>query len=123
MSTFRDILDTMRSIRGEVTDYILNTRKISSLSKASQDSVLNFPVIVSDALTIEDASLVSKALEREFASLTLIVMTANPYLSVGNRDNISAADYINRFHQNIDRKTDAIDILSTVQSITNEITT
>ena len=84
-------------------------------------SVMNFPVIVSDALTIEDASLVSKALEREFASLTLIVMTANPYLHV-NGGNISATDYINRFHQNIDRKADAVDILNTVQKITNEVT-
>ena len=119
MSTLRDILDTVGNLRGEVTDYISSTKQMKSLSKASQEGVMNFPVIVSDALTIEDASLVAKALEKEYASFALVVMTMNPYLNVDGA-NASAVDYVNKFHQNVDTRTDATDIINTIQKITNE---
>lgn len=119
MSTLRDILDTVNNLHGEVTDYISSTRQMKSLSKASQDGIMNFPVIVSDALTIEDASLVAKALEKEYASFALVVMTMNPYLNVDG-NNASAVDYVNKFHQNLDTRTDPTDIINTIQNITRE---
>ena len=119
MSTLRDILDTINNLHGEVTDYISSTKQMKSLSKSSQDGIMNFPVIVSDALTIEDAGLVSKALEKEFASFTLVVMTMNPYLNVDGA-NANATDYVNKFHQNIDTRFDPTDVIDTVQRITRE---
>ena len=119
MSTLRDILDTVNNLHGEVTDYISSTRQMKSLSKASQDGIMNFPVIVSDALTIEDASLVAKALEKEYASFALVVMTMNPYLNVDGA-NASAVDYVSKFHQNVDTRTDPTNIINTIQKITSE---
>lgn len=119
MSTLRDIIDTVNNLEGEVTDYISSTKQMKSLSKASQDGIMNFPVIVSDALTVEDAMIVSKALEKEFASFALIVMTMNPYLTVSG-SSMSASDYIAKFHQNVDRRTDGTDIVNAIQKITNE---
>ena len=119
MSTFRDILDTISGLEGEVTDFMYNTRKQHSLSKTAMEGVLNFPVIVSNALTIEDASLISKALEREFASFVLVSMTMNPTLYTTSK-NLSAADYIKKFHQNVDTRTNGTDVLNAATKMLQE---
>lgn len=121
MSAFKDILDTIQSIDGEMIQYILHGKRQRSLSKSAQEGILNFPVLISDSLTIEDASLISKALEKEFASFTLTVMTMNPYLYTSGAP--SAEKYIRQFHQNIDVKADATDIANVVTSFMNEAAT
>ncbi len=120
MSTFKDILDTIKSMEGDVVDHIVCGRRNQSLSKQSKEGIMNFPVLVSDTLSIEDASLVSKALEKEFASFTLVCMTMNPTLTVHNNASASAADYVNRFHQNIDVKAAPSDLLNTITSFSTE---
>lgn len=120
MSTFKDILDTIKSMEGDVVDHIICGRRNQSLSKQSKEGIMNFPVLVSDTLSIEDASLVSKALEKEFASFTLVCMTMNPTLTVHNNASASAADYVNRFHQNIDVKAAPSDLLNTITSFSTE---
>ena len=119
MGTLKDIIDTIGNIEGDVAGMISGGKKFKSLSKASMDGTLNFPVIVSNALSIEDASLVSKALERQFASFTLTLMTMNPYLyTMGGR--ATAANYINKFHQNVDTRTDATDIHNAITNMMTE---
>lgn len=121
MSAFKDILDTIQSLDGEMVQYILHGKRQRSLSKSAQEGILNFPVLISDSLTIEDASLISKALEKEFASFTLTVMTMNPYLYTSGAPN--ASNYIKQFHQNIDVKADSTDIANVVTSFMNEAAT
>ena len=119
MGTFKDIIDTIGGLEGDVASMISGSKKFKSLSKASMDGTLNFPVIVSNALSIEDASLVSKALERQFASFTLTLMTMNPYLyTMGGR--ATAANYINKFHQNVDTRTDVTDIHNAISNMMTE---
>ena len=96
MSTFKDILDTISGLEGEMTQFIISGKQHKSLAKSSMEGVLNFPVLVLDSLSIEDAGLVSKALEKQFASFTLIVMTMNPYLNT-HGGTPSAAKYVKRF--------------------------
>lgn len=118
MSTFKDILDTIKSMEGDVVDHIVCGRRNQSLSKQSKEGIMNFPVLVSDTLSIEDASLVSKALEKEFASFTLVCMTMNPMLRFNG--NANASDYVNQFHQNIDVKGTPTDLLNTITSFSTE---
>lgn len=119
MGTLKDILDTINGLEGDVASAISGGKKFKSLSKASMDGTLNFPVIVSNALSIEDASLVSKSLERQFASFTLTLMTMNPYLyTMGGK--ATAANYINKFHQNVDTRTDATDIHNAISNLMTE---
>lgn len=120
MSTFKDIIDTLSSIEGEMVDELLTSKKNQSLSKMSKEGIMNFPIIVTDALTIEDASLVSKSLEKEFASFTLIVMTMNPYLRHGSNSAPTAGQYVNRFHQNIDVKGSPTDLLNAINTFSTE---
>ena len=50
MSAFKDILDTIQGLEGEMTQYILGGKQIRSLSKTAQEGILNFPVLVSDSV-------------------------------------------------------------------------
>ena len=119
MGTFKDIIDTIGGLEGDIASMVAGGKRFKSLSKASMDGTMNFPVIVSNALSIEDASLVSKALERQFASFTLTLMTMNPYLyTMGGR--ASASNYINKFHQNLDTRTDGVDLINAVNNFMTE---
>lgn len=113
MGTFKDILDTISGIEGDVVDFIVGGTKHRSLAKSSLEGTFNFPVIVPDDLTIEDATLVSKALERQFASFTLTVLTMNPYLNTYGTTP-SAEKYLKKYHQNLDVRTDMTDVLNVV---------
>lgn len=73
----------------------------TSLSSLSLQGTANFPVLVSDTIDIDDATMISKALERKFASFFLTVLTMNPYMKVSNGEIPSAQDYIKQFHQNM----------------------
>ena len=119
MGTLKDIVDTISDLEGDVAGMISGSKKFKSLSKSSMDGTLNFPVIVSNALSIEDASLVAKALERQFASFTLTLMTMNPYLyTMGGK--ATAGNYINKFHQNVDTRLDATDIHNAISNMMTE---
>ena len=120
MSTFKDIIDTISGLKGDVATMIAGGKKFKSISKSSMDGTLNFPVIVSNALSIEDASLVSKALERQYASFTLTLMTMNPYLyTMGGK--ATAGDYVKKFHQNVDTRVDSTDIYNAATSFMIEV--
>lgn len=119
MGTFKDILDTLSGIEGDVADFVLGGTKHRSLAKSSLEGTFNFPVIVPDDLTIEDATLVSKALERQFASFTLTVLTMNPYLNTHGKTP-SAEKYLKKYHQNLDVRTDSTDIFNTVTRMMTE---
>lgn len=73
-----------------------------SLSALSLQGTANFPVLVSDSIDIDDAIMISKALEREFATFFLTVLTMNPYMEVPKGGQIAAGDYLKQFHQNIE---------------------
>lgn len=119
MGTFKDIIDTVSNLEGEVSQFIIGGKKIKSLSKASMEGVLNFPVIVSNTISIDDATLVNKALERQFASFALTVMTMNPYLyTMGGAP--SASKYVSKFHQNLDVRADGTDVWNAVSNFMQE---
>ena len=104
MSTFKDILDTISNLEGELTDVIVSGKQHKSLSKSAMESILNFPCIVDNSLSIEDATLVNKSLERQFATFVLTVVTMNPYLYTHGAPD--AGKYIHKLHQNLDTRVD-----------------
>lgn len=120
MSTLKDIIDIIRDMKGELIPYVTSGKNTGSLAKASQASILNFPVIVSNTISIEDATLISKALEKEFASFILTVTTMNPYFDAESPDNATAANYIRRFHQNMDARVDSSDVTNLIMDRVHE---
>ena len=118
MSTFKDILDTISNLEGELTDVIVSGKQHKSLSKSAMESILNFPCIVDNSLSIEDATLVNKSLERQFATFVLTVVTMNPYLYTHGAPD--AGKYIHKLHQNLDTRVDSTDIHNTINGLLNE---
>lgn len=119
MSAIKDIIDTVKDVKGEFVPYVSNGKNIGSLSKFNQSSVLNFPVIVSNTLSLEDATLIAKALEKEFASFVLTFTTMNSQY-VADPDKVNALDYIKRFHQNMDTRFDSSDMSNLLSDRVNE---
>lgn len=117
MTILKDILDVVRDFNGSSEDFkeALSTRRYSSISKRSLEGTLQFPVIVSKALDIDTAQMISKALERQFATFVQIVVTMNPELNMAKDKNI--ANYLRKFHQNTGIKTDLKDVAYTASQL------
>lgn len=75
-----------------------------SLSRKAADGTLQFPLLVSRAISFETAQKIAKATETNAASFAQIVLTMNPEMDTANDK--GAAEYIRRFHTNADTKDD-----------------
>lgn len=123
MSVLKDVLDTLSAIDGtDITRYLFTQNSKKSLAKESLTGTFNFPVIADDSLSIEDGMLVSKALEKEYSTFTMMVLTMNPYIPINGKSSTapSAERYLKQFHQNIDIKVDGTDILNTAKQFMQE---
>ena len=69
-----------------------------SITKASSDLVLTFPVLISDTVEVETAVMISKSHERKCAALMHMLFSA---LSVST-DSENVYDYLKQFHKNLD---------------------
>lgn len=121
MGALKDFLDAVKDVKAEVDSAdIFSSKQIKSLSKASMEGIMYFPVIVSDSLSIEDAGIVSKALERQMATFTLSVMTMNPYMNVKDPEKASVGQYIKGFHQNMGVRYDSTDLVKGLNTFIEE---
>lgn len=73
--------------------------KQGSLARAASATTLVFPVLVSESLSSESASMVTKAIERKCVSLMQIALSA---FNVSDATNI--VDFLKDFHTNVDPK-------------------
>lgn len=95
----RDIVDIATDIKdAKVLDGITN-RKTSFRSAAAASSALTlvFPVLISNSIGIQSASIIAKAIERKSASMMQMLFSA-----FGIDDATDAIDYIKKFHTNLD---------------------
>lgn len=121
MGALKDFFDAVKDIKAEVdSTEIFSSNQKKSLSKASMEGIMYFPVIVPDSMSIEDAGLIGKALERQMASFTLTVMTMNPYFPVNSADNFNVADHIKKIHQNMGVKYDSVDLVKGLNTFIEE---
>lgn len=79
-------------------------KNAGSLSRKAADGTLQFPLLVSRAISFETAQKIAKATETNAASFAQIVLTMNPEMDTSNDK--GAAEYIRRFHTNADTKDD-----------------
>ena len=99
MGEFRDAVDTLLDLKEFAEIGIYPTKR--SISASAMDGTANFPVLVDDTLSLDDALLISRAAEKKFASFLLTVLTMDPYLEVTKGQTPSASRYLHQFHQNI----------------------
>lgn len=91
-----DLLTTMKDNDWELPVTLKNNRSFKSIAKASSNFVLTFPVIVSKNISIENAAVISKAIERKAVTMLQILFTALNITS--SKD---AIEYLSKFHTNI----------------------
>lgn len=99
-TVIRDIIDLASEIKDADMDSINSSlkRKNSFKSIASQSSNLTavFPVIVSRSLNIDNASMVTKAIERKMVSMLQLLFAARQVTTV--KDNV---EHFKQFHSNL----------------------
>ena len=74
----------------------INNRYGRNIAKASQGLTATFPMIVTEAVPIDQAVMIAKAVERKCCAMLQMLFAANQITNVGN-----AHAYIAKFHKNL----------------------
>lgn len=118
-SVVRDIVDVLTSLKDyDEVQFINNAkanRSFKSITSATKDLILTFPVLVSTDIEPDNAIMIAKAHEKKMASLLHILFT-----SISVRNNEDVFDYVRKFHSNVgsmdgtlDSYVDSLDKLAT----------
>lgn len=94
----RDIVDIVQTVTddGYIAGMLNRSKSFKSPTHASSNLILTFPVLVSKAIPIDVASMISKAIERKATSLMQILFSA---VCMDNADN--AIDFVKKYHTNL----------------------
>lgn len=74
-----------------------NQFSYKNIARVAKDLTLTFPVIVSDAVSVETASMISRAVERKTVGMLQMLFSAIQVTNAG-----SALEYLKNFHTNLD---------------------
>ena len=100
MGEIRDAIDTLADLKAEFAEAgIYNTKR--SISASAMEGTANFPVLVDDSMSIDDSTLIARAMEKKFASFLLTTLTMDPFLEVSKGETPTASAYMKQFHQNM----------------------
>ena len=76
--------------------------KKNSVSALARDLILQYPVLISADIPYDNAVTLSKALELQYASLQIMVLSADTAFGVDPASNAGVRDLISRYHSNND---------------------
>ena len=102
MTILRDILDAKDSV-GSFKDSSADSLKSNahnSIAREAAPGVFQFPALVSPTLSLEETSMIAKALERNYVSFITIITSIDSVT-----DEKSIKQYLSRIHQNSDGTT------------------
>lgn len=94
-------IDTRQSGNKRGLKLNLNRNRIRSISAYSSNSIFYFTTIVPDDATPEEIAMVSKMIERSYASFVVACISLIPFHRISADDQASVEEYLNQFHQNI----------------------
>lgn len=100
MGEIKDAIETIHDLKTDFAEAGIYATK-RSISASAMEGTANFPVLVEDSISLDDGILISRALEKKYASFLLTVLTMDPYLEVEKGVTPSASQYLRQFHQNI----------------------
>ena len=93
----KDIIDVINNVKDyDEIEWIRNKNNTGSIAKRASNLVLVFPVLVSNSLSIQTATIISKAIERKCVALLRILFSS---ISFTDADNLQ--DYLAKFHTNL----------------------
>jgi len=99
-SVVKDVIDLVTSVKDfDEVQFLSNIkagRSFKSISSATKDMILTFPVLCCSDISIEAASMVSKALEKRYAAMLQMLFSA-----IDIRSNENVIQYLQKFHANL----------------------
>ena len=101
INTFKDLFNVVQKSRDQFKP---NSSSLNSgsIAKRAAGLILTFPVLVSTAIKIDNAILISKAIERKCVSLLQILFSAVNLADYSDTSNLY--DYLSKFHTNLDSR-------------------
>ena len=90
----KPLMNSFRVVKG-----FSGKRSVTALSK---DLIMQFPVIMSKGIQVDDAAPIAKGLEKMFASMFLAVWTADASLDVSEYGMNGVRDFVKKYHNNDD---------------------
>lgn len=102
--------DTGKSATGALGDLsaaIAAPNKVDnrSLFARARNSLLQFPIYISQSIRVNEAHIISKMFERVYASLVQAVLAQNPIV---NEDELNNMVFLKKFHTNINEAANAM---------------
>ena len=99
-SVVRDVVDILTSLKDyDEVQFLQNSsnhRSFKSITSATKDLILTFPVLVSSDADVDNACMIAKAHEKKCASLLHMLFTA---ICVNSNEDVF--DYVKKFHRNV----------------------
>lgn len=86
--------------KAAVVKAVANVAGKSSITRLAQDSICQFPTMFSASIDTDDVTIIARALEKQYASVMLSVLSLHNNINLDKYD--SASDYIKSFHNNKD---------------------
>lgn len=86
--------------KAAIVKAVAGTAGKSSITRLAQDSICQFPTMFSASIDTDDVMTISRALEKQYASVMLSVLSLHNNINLDKYD--SASDYIKSFHNNKD---------------------
>ena len=74
----------------------------NSISALAKDLIMQYPVLISRSISVENALIVTMGLERQFAALQMLVLSADSAFGVDPGKNAGVRDLISKYHSNAD---------------------
>lgn len=110
----RDVIDIIDGVKDfDQVDWIVNKRNtVGSVAKRASNLILVFPVLVSTSLSIQTATIISKAVERKCVALLQILFSA---INLTNATDLY--EYIGQFHGNLNKQLDLDEFLNAVDRL------
>ena len=109
----RDVVDVISDLKDfDQVEWIRNKNSVGSIARRASNLVLVFPVIVSNTLSIQTATIISKAIERKCVALLQILFAS---INLSRADNLQ--DYIAQFHSNLNKSLTLDDFMDAVDKL------
>lgn len=110
----RDVVDIIDGVKDfDQVDWILNKRNsVGSIAKRASNLILVFPVLISNSLSIQTATIISKAIERKCVALLQVLFSA-----VNMTNATDLYEYISKFHGNLNKQLSLDDFMNAVDRL------
>lgn len=102
MGEIRDMITTLLDVKSEFVDARVIRGSKRSISASAMQGIANFPILIEDSISLEEGGMdICRAVEKNYASFLLTVLTMDPFLEVERGETPTADKYLQQFHQNM----------------------